>query len=58
MWASHTYVETHEHAVDALTGADGHEPAGYLAKYFRYAEVLETVDVDVYQVDPGIQGDA
>src|SRR5690606_17105817 len=29
-WASHTFVETHKHAVDALAGADGCDPARYL----------------------------
>lgn len=56
-WASHTYVETHEHAVDALTGVDGYEPSEYLEQHFSYAGWLEIVDVDVFQVDPGIEDD-
>ncbi len=26
-WASHTYVAAHQHAVDAITGADGYDPS-------------------------------
>jgi hypothetical protein len=54
-WGSHTFVEAHRHAVDALTDVDGCDPALYLEKYFQYAEHLRVIDVDVHRVDAGIE---
>lgn len=56
-WASHTFVETHAHAVDALTGADGYTAGNYLASFWEYPDALEVRTVDVDTVDPGIQED-
>lgn len=57
VWASHTFVEAHRHVVDALTGVDGYDPARYLDRYFEHVSDLEVIDVDVHQVDPGIEVD-
>lgn len=54
-WVSHTFVETHAHAVDALTGASGCPAAAYLETHWEYPDHLEVHDVDVETVDPGIQ---
>jgi hypothetical protein len=55
-WFSHTFVETHRHSVDALTGINGCPVDAYLATHWSYIECLRVVDVDVATVDPGIQG--
>ena len=57
-WGSHTFVETHEHAVDALTGVEGCPAEDYLVTHWRYHEVLVVTDVDPATVDPGIQDEA
>ncbi len=57
-WGSHTFVEAHEHAVDALTGADGCSAPAYLETHWQYADHLEVHDVDVDAVDPGIQDES
>lgn len=54
-WHSHTYVETHAHAVDALTGTFGCESASYLGEHWRYPTQLDVVVVDVVGVDAGIE---
>ncbi|MBK8213704.1 MAG: hypothetical protein IPK71_08135 [Myxococcales bacterium] len=54
-WVSHTFVDTHRHVVDALTGASGCPSASYLATHWEYADALTVQDVDVEMVDPGIQ---
>lgn len=54
-WHSHTYVETHAHAVDALTGTSGCEAASYLGEHWRYSMQLDVVPVDVESVDRGIE---
>jgi hypothetical protein len=54
-WGSHTFVEAHERAVDALTGAEGCPAPAYLATHWEYADHLEVHEVDVDAVDPGIQ---
>lgn len=54
-WVSHTFVETHAHAVDALTGPDGCARESYVETHWEYADHLEIHDVDVESVDPGIQ---
>lgn len=54
-WHTHTYAEAHCHAVDAMTGAEGCDPSVYLERHFHYANALEVVEVDVHQVDPGIE---
>ncbi len=55
VWFSHTFVETHGHAVDALTGADGCERPHYLVAHWQHPEVLAEHPVDVSEVDPGIE---
>ncbi len=55
VWYSHTFVETHAHAVDALTGVDGYESTRYLIEFWRFPDALEIIDVDVEFVDPAIQ---
>jgi hypothetical protein len=55
-WGSHTYVETGEHAVDAVTGPDGYEAASYVNDHWHWNEKFyEQVEVDVAAVDPGIE---
>jgi hypothetical protein len=55
-WGSHTYVETEEHAVDAVAGADGHHPADrYLQDYWEFSATLRVSEVDPATIDPGIQ---
>lgn len=54
-WYSHTLVETHGHAIDAITGTDGCSAEIYLATHWEYCEQLEVHDVDVDTIDPGIQ---
>lgn len=54
-WRSHTFVETHAHAVDALTGVDGCNAQEYLNTHWEYGEFLQVDDVDVSAVDVGIQ---
>ena len=56
-WASHTFVDTHQHAVDAITGVDGHASDRYLQDHWRFHEHLALCDVDVRAVDPGIEDD-
>jgi hypothetical protein len=56
-WCSHTLVDTHAHSVDALTGPDGCEKASYLEQYWEYPEYLEVIDVDVFGIDRGIEGE-
>lgn len=56
VWCSHTFVETHQHSVDALTGIDGCPMDAYLTLHWNYVDCLRVVDVDVAAVDPGIQG--
>lgn len=55
LWGSHTFGVAHEHAVDALTGADGCAVTEYLREHWEYWEHVEVHDVDVETVDPGIQ---
>ena len=54
-WATHTFVETREHSVDAMTGPAGHAAERYLPDYWQHHEYLAIRDVDVTSVDPGIQ---
>jgi hypothetical protein len=54
-WASHTLVETQEHRVDALTGADGWSAAQYIEDHYRFPEALQAHEVDVYSIDPWIE---
>jgi hypothetical protein len=54
-WAAHTLVETQEHRVDALTGADGCPAHAYLAVHFLFPETLVVGEVDVSTIDPWIQ---
>ena len=54
-WGTHTFVESHHHAVDALTGADGCSALAYLDTHWEYADHLEVHHVDVDAVDPGIE---
>lgn len=54
-WGSHTFVETHAHAVDALTGVDGCAESIYLASHWQYTDALEVRAVDVDAIDAGIQ---
>lgn len=54
-WGSHTFVDTHAHSVDALTGATGCPSSAYLPVHWEYPEALCIRDVEVQDVDPGIQ---
>jgi len=54
-WAAHTLVETQEHRVDALTGADGCPAHAYLTDHFLFPEALVISEVDVTRIDPWIQ---
>lgn len=54
-WHSHTLVRTLSHHVDALTGADGCVEASYLETHWNYPECLVMTDVDVDEIDPGVQ---
>jgi hypothetical protein len=54
-WYSHTFGVAHQHAVDALTGADGCVEENYLGEHWQHLEYLQVDDVDVELVDPGIQ---
>ncbi len=55
-WGAHTYVETQEHAVDAVTGPDGYQAASYVNDYWHWDDKsYEQVEVDVATVDPGIE---
>lgn len=54
-WWSHTYVDTHQHSVDALTGVNGCPRDDYLETHWTYCECLRVADVDVSSVDTGIQ---
>lgn len=55
-WELHVYVETREHAVDAVTGPDGYSPASaYARTHWAFAELMRIDEVDPATVDPGIQ---
>ena len=55
-WASHTLVETRQHALDALTGPDGFPVEEYLKNYFEYSDCIQYIGgVDLHAIDPGIQ---
>lgn len=54
-WNSHTYVETQEHAVDAVTGPDGYAAATYRTEHWNWSETFVVCEVDVATVDPGIE---
>lgn len=55
LWYSHTFVDTHGHSVDALTGANGCKSNDYLDHHWKFPEGLQVNEVDVKAVDPGIQ---
>lgn len=57
LWRSHTLVTTHQHNIDAITGAPGHAAREYLEYYWEYHEVIDVQRVDVNVIDPGIEGD-
>lgn len=55
-WGAHTYVETQEHAVDAVTGPDGYKAISYVGDHWHWSESFyERVEIDVATVDPGIE---
>ena len=54
-WASHTFARTEDHEVDVLTTGTGTPRALYLETHWEHADFLTVVDVDLLQVDPGIQ---
>lgn len=55
-WKAHVYVDTCEHAVDAVTGSDGYAPSNtYVETHWEFAEFLRIEHVDPATVDPGIQ---
>lgn len=56
-WGSHTLTETQAHAVDALTGVDGHPTEGYLATFFQFPDKIVMEPADVFTIDPWIQED-
>jgi hypothetical protein len=45
-WYHHVVVHTREHAVDSLTGPDGHPGKEYLSQHFRYPQYLDVAIVD------------
>lgn len=54
-WASHTFAGTEAHAVDVLTSSTGTLRDRYLAQHWEHPEYLALVDVDLEEVDRGIQ---
>lgn len=57
IWYSHTLVTTHQHNIDAITGASGHAASEYLQYYWKHHEFIGVKRVDVDVVDPGNEGD-
>jgi len=55
VWYSHTLVRTQAHHVDALTGVEGCIAGTYFDLHWRYPEALEAIEVNVADVDPGVQ---
>jgi len=55
LWGSHTLTATVGHHVDALTGTGGTSANDYLEEHWEYPEHLNVQEVDVFEVDPGIQ---
>jgi hypothetical protein len=55
IWASHTFAETHGHAVDALTAIDGCPAGEYLARHWEHVDALSVATVAPDDIDPGIQ---
>jgi len=49
------YVETNDHAVDAVTGSAGFEALTYREHFWDYAETQRVREIDPEDVDPGIQ---
>ncbi|MBK9260656.1 MAG: hypothetical protein IPM54_12645 [Polyangiaceae bacterium] len=56
-WHSHTLVATHDHNVDAVTGADGYHAKEYLERYWHFHQMLTVEMVDVETIDVGIEDD-
>lgn len=54
-WASHTFIDTRAHAVDALTGVEGCLSETYLQEFWQHPDYLTVHDVDVHSVDVGIE---
>ncbi len=54
-WNAHVYVETAAHAVDAVTGPEGHAAATYVEDHWQWCDKYETAEVDVALIDPGIE---
>lgn len=55
-WGAHTYVETQEHAVDAVTGPGGYKAESYVNDHWHWNDRdYEQVTIDVTTVDPGIE---
>lgn len=54
-WASHTYVETEAHAVDAITGADGYPVERFLSDHWEYSWTMRVSQIDPATIDPVIQ---
>jgi len=54
-WRSHLYVETHLHAVDAVTGSKGHPAESYLGDFWDFPDFLVSREVDPDDIDPGLQ---
>jgi hypothetical protein len=54
-WGSHTYVETQEHAVDAIVGADGYPAGQFVRDHWEFADSMRISAVDPATVDVGIQ---
>jgi hypothetical protein len=55
-WASHTLIETRQHALDALTGPPGFPAGAYLGAHFENPDHIQTLHgVDLDAIDPGIQ---
>lgn len=55
-WNAHTYVETQEHVVDAVTGPDGYKATSYVNDHWHWDDQsYERVEIDVATVDPGIE---
>lgn len=54
-WGTHTFAETHRHAVDALTKTDGCPADEYLGAHWQYPDALAIYEVDLETIDPGIE---
>jgi hypothetical protein len=54
-WGSHTYVETRDHAVDAITGSKGYLAAAFLNDHWEFSATIRKTEVDPATIDRGLQ---